>query len=105
MSVLRIEFEVTDYARWKDIFDADHADRAGSGVKAYSILQAQDDPNFVVLDLKFESPELAEAFNQKIAGVISNKGQGVVLNSRRRIFSKAEYKELAPKGTSQAGRA
>jgi len=99
-TVLRIEFNVTSYADWKKIFDSDPADRAGNGVTAYSIVQASDDPNCVVVDLKFEGQPAAQAFLGKVQGVVANQGAGVVTNANPRIFNKVEYKELAPKSES-----
>jgi hypothetical protein len=61
MPTLRIEHPVPDFDAWKKQFDADPIDRRGSGVRSYRILRAADDPNYVMVDLEFESSKEAEA--------------------------------------------
>ena len=55
MHILRIEHEVTDYENWKQAFDNDPLGRKKSGVRSYRILRAVDDPNFVMIDLEFDT--------------------------------------------------
>ena len=47
---------------WKATFDRDPVDRKGSGVRSYQIYRPTDDPNFVAVDLEFDSLGEAEAF-------------------------------------------
>ena len=61
MHVLRIEHPVPNYDAWKAAFDSDPIDREGSGVRRYRILRATDDPNYVMIDLEFDSASKAEA--------------------------------------------
>ena len=61
MIVLRIEHTVADYEAWKQAFDADPAGRERSGVRRYRILRAMDDPNYVMIDLEFDTVGDAEA--------------------------------------------
>ncbi len=61
MIVLRIEHTVADYEAWKQAFDADPAGRERSGVRRYRILRAMDDPNYVMIDLEFDTIGDAEA--------------------------------------------
>jgi hypothetical protein len=61
MYILRIEHPVPNYDVWKAAFDSDPIDREGSGVRRYRILRATDDPNYVMIDLEFDSASEAEA--------------------------------------------
>ena len=45
MPIVRIEHSVPDFEKWRQAFDSDPADRKGSGVRRYTILRLQDDPN------------------------------------------------------------
>jgi hypothetical protein len=60
MVILRIEHKVPEYDGWKQAFDSDPADRRGSGVRRYQIMRAVDDPNYVLIDLQFETTGEAE---------------------------------------------
>jgi hypothetical protein len=61
MYLLRIEHKAADYEGWKAAFDSDPVDRAGKGVRRYQILRADDDADFVCIELTFETREQAEA--------------------------------------------
>jgi len=62
MVTVRIEHPVSSFPTWKAAFDRDPADRRGSGVRRYAVLQPVDDPNYVLIDLDFDSTDRAEAF-------------------------------------------
>jgi hypothetical protein len=62
MPVLQIEHAITDFEVWKAAFDSDPLRRAESGVRRYRVLQPLDDPNYVKVDLEFDSAREAEAF-------------------------------------------
>jgi hypothetical protein len=66
MHVLRVEHSVADYGRWKKAFDDDPIGRKKSGVLAYRILRAADDPNLVMIDLEFDSAEEAERMRESL---------------------------------------
>jgi hypothetical protein len=55
MHILRIEHPVPNYDAWKAAFDSDPIGREGAGVRRYRILRATDDPNYVMIDLEFDS--------------------------------------------------
>ena len=59
MPTLRIEHAVPSFDGWKRAFDNDPANRKSSGVRRYRISQAVDDPNYVTIDLDFDT--VAEA--------------------------------------------
>jgi hypothetical protein len=94
MPVLRIEHSVPDFTRWKQAFDSDPADRKGSGVRRYQVLQSVDDPNFVMIDLEFDNLADAEGLLTKMRRVWSGEGQKVMRNPQARIVDTVETIEL-----------
>jgi hypothetical protein len=55
MYILRIEHPVPDYDAWKVAFGSDPIGRERSDVRRYRILRPTDDPNYVTVDLEFDS--------------------------------------------------
>lgn len=78
MTTLRIQHPVSDYDRWKVVFDADPADRRGSGVRRYTVRRQVTDPNFVMIDLEFDSVREAELMLGKMHRIWAGTGGGVV---------------------------
>jgi hypothetical protein len=62
MIVLHIEHPIRDFDTWKRAFESDPAGRVRSGVRRYQIFRPVDDPNYVAIDLYFETTHAAEAF-------------------------------------------
>jgi hypothetical protein len=62
MHVLQIEHPIRDFDTWKMAFDRLHGRRQQSGARGYRVLQPADDPNYVMIDLEFDSASEAEAF-------------------------------------------
>lgn len=62
MFILHIEHPIRDFNTWKKAFESDPAGRERSGVRRYQVLQPIDDPNYIMIDLSFESSRAAEAF-------------------------------------------
>jgi len=94
MPIVRIEHAVPDFERWKQAFDNDPADRKGSGVRRYEILRAHDDPNYLMIDLEFDSLDEAEAFLRKMERIWSGPGKAVMQGPRSRIADRVEFIEL-----------
>lgn len=93
MTVLRIEHPVPDYETWKLAFDADPVDRERSGVRRYRILRATDDPNYVMIDLEFDTADDAEALLASMR-VIWDRVQGTLISDpRARIVEPVETTE------------
>ncbi len=61
MHILRIEHQIRDFDTWKGAFDRFSDFRQQSGVRRYRVLRPIDDPNYVMIDLEFDSPNEAEA--------------------------------------------
>ncbi len=94
MPTLRIEHAVPDFTRWKQAFDSDPADRKGSGVRRYQVSRSVEDPNFVMIDLEFDSTAEAEGLLTKMRQVWSGAGQSVMSDPQARIVETVEEIEL-----------
>ena len=94
MPIVRIEHAVPNFQKWKQAFDSDPADRKGSGVRRYQILRPCDDPNFVMIDLEFDSIDEAQAFLRTMERVWSGPGKEVMTGPRARIIDLVESEEL-----------
>jgi hypothetical protein len=91
MYILRIEHPVPDFEAWKQAFDSDPIGRKRSGVRRYRVLRALDDPNYVMIDLEFDSSSEAEAVH---AGLRNMWGRvDVMENPQARIVEAVETKE------------
>ena len=62
MTILHIEHPIRDFDSWKKAFESDPAGREKGGVRRYQVLRPIDDPNYVMIDLDFDSSRAAEAF-------------------------------------------
>jgi hypothetical protein len=94
MPIVRIEHAVPSFEAWKRAFDSDPADRKGSGVRRYQILRLRDNPNFVMIDLDFDSLAEAEAFLRTMQQIWGGPGKAVMQNPSGRIVDIVEGKEL-----------
>jgi hypothetical protein len=90
MPTLRIEHAVPNFAGWKQAFDSDPADRKGSGVRRYQVLRSVEDPNYVLIDLEFDTLEEAQGLLAKMRRVWSGDGQKVMRNPQARIVEMVE---------------
>ena len=94
MPVLRIEHAVSDYDSWKRAFDGDPADRKGRGVRNYQIARDVEDPNFVMIDLEFDTQGEAEGLLAVMRGVWAGPGKDVMRNPQARIVDTVERVQL-----------
>jgi hypothetical protein len=60
--VLQIEHPIRDFETWKATFDGAQERREVGGVRRYQVYRPVDDPNYVAVDLEFDSRAEAEAF-------------------------------------------
>ena len=60
---------------WKRAFDSDPADRKGSGVRRFEVLRSVDEPNYVMIDLEFDSLDEAEGLLSTMRRIWSVDGQ------------------------------
>ena len=64
MSYVIVKHKVADYARWKQMFDADGAYRQDGGCKGGQLFRSADDPNEVVVVFEWDA-EQARHFSQR----------------------------------------
>jgi hypothetical protein len=70
--ILRVEHLVHDFANWKKVFDSDPGHRQKSGVIRYRISHLVDNPNYVMIDLEFESLISLEKFHNVLRKLWTN---------------------------------
>jgi hypothetical protein len=94
MYILKIEHPVPDYDAWKKAFDSDPVDRKKSGVRRYQILRPVGNPNYVMLDLEFETTKEAEALLAAMR-VVWGRVQGtLIFDPKALILEAVESKAL-----------
>jgi hypothetical protein len=93
MAILRIEHPVPDFEGWKSAFDSDPAGRKQSGARRYTIFRSIDDPNYVLIDLEFDTTSEAEALLAALRGVWSRVQGTVMSNPQARIVEAVDSKE------------
>lgn len=93
MPILRIEHPVSDFAGWKAAFASDPVGRERSGVRRYQIFRALDDPNYVMIDLVFDTASEAEALLAAMQAVWKRVDGSVMANPRARIVEIVESVE------------
>lgn len=62
MATLRIEHAIQAYETWQKAFDSFAEARTEAGVRSFVIRQPVDDPQYLMLDMEFDTVERAEAF-------------------------------------------
>jgi hypothetical protein len=93
MYYVRIEHKVQDYNNWKKLFDNDPIEREKSGVRQYTISRAADDPDYVLIDLLFETKQEAEKVVESLRAVWKDITGKILLDPRIRIVELIENKE------------
>ena len=94
MPVLQIEHSVRDFDAWKAAFDSDPIGREKGGVRRYRIVRPVDDPNYVAVDLEFDSAGEAEAFRASLRDLWRRvEAEGLIESPRARIVEAVESKE------------
>jgi len=94
MPTLHIEHAVPDFDGWKQVFDSDPADRKGSGVRRYRVSQALDDPNFVFIDLDFDTVDDAKGLPATMEQIWAGPGKAFMVDPKARIVETVETQEL-----------
>ncbi len=92
MYILRIEHPVPNYEGWKRAFDSDPVGREKSGVRRYQILRPIDDPNYVMIDLEFNTAAEAEALLAAMRVVWGRVEGTIMVNPQSRIVETVETK-------------
>ena len=91
MFVLRIEHAVGDFEGWRKAFENDPIGRERSGVRRYRVLRPTRDPNYVMVDLEFDTASEAEACHAALRELWS--GVEVAQNPKARTVEIVESKE------------
>jgi len=94
MVLLRIQHAVPDFGRWLNAFHADPVDRKGAGVRRYSVYRLATDPQFVGIDLEFETVPEAEKLLESLRRLWAGPGGAVMRGPEAWIFELVETKQL-----------
>ncbi len=62
MPYILVHHKVTEYAKWKTVFDEHAGMRGSGGSKGGWLFQGTDDPNEIVIVFEWESLDKARAF-------------------------------------------
>lgn len=95
MYMLRIEHPVPNYEDWKQAFNSDPVVREKSGVRRYQILRPVDNPNFVMIDLEFDTVSQAEALLAAMRVVWGWVEGTIMMSPKSRIVESMETKEFS----------
>ena len=93
MYILHIEHPVPNYEGWKQAFDSDPVGRQKSGVRRYQISRAVDDPNYVMIDLEFDTVSQAEGLLAAMRVVWGRVEGTIMMSPKARIVEAVETKE------------
>ena len=94
MPTLRIQHSVPSFEGWKRAFDADPVDRKGSGVRRYHVHRTVSDPNFVMIDLEFDTLPEAERTLEKLRKLWAGPGGAVMRNPEAWIIETIESRTV-----------
>jgi hypothetical protein len=90
MIVLQIEHNVPDFNRWKKAFDSDPIGRKSSGVCRHRIFRPADDPNYVIIQLEFETLDAAEEALAALRKLWIDADGKIMVDPQTRILDVAE---------------
>ena len=94
MPVLHIQHAVPNFDGWKRAFDSDPMDRKGSGVRRYHVRRSVSDPNFVMIDLEFDTAAEAETMLERLRQLWAGPGGAVMRNPEAWIMETVESKPV-----------
>lgn len=95
MTILQVEHAVPDFERWNEGFASDPVGRQQGGVRRYRVARPADDPNYVVIDLEFDTQPEAEAFLERLRALWSRvMGEGLIGEPQARILEVAETSDV-----------
>lgn len=94
MYILQTEHPVLNYENWRKAFEDDPIDRKGSGVQHYRISRNPDDPNYVIVDLEFNSLMEAENCHAKLRNLWNRVEGAVMINPQSRIIEVIEDEDI-----------
>jgi quinol monooxygenase YgiN len=62
MAYILVKQKVKDYTKWKTVFDENRSNRKQGGSEGGWVFQSSNDPNEIVVLLKWDNPENAKRF-------------------------------------------
>ena len=93
MYKLCIEHPVPSYEKWKQAFDSDPVGREKMQVRRYQILRPVDNPNYVMIQLEFDTDSDADALLNAMRAVWSRVEGTIMTNPKAQIVEIVETKE------------
>lgn len=93
MYTLQIEHPVPSYEKWKQAFDSDPVGREKMRVRRYQILRPVDNPNFVMIQLEFDTARDAESLLTAMRAVWTRVEGTIMTNPKAQIVEIVETKE------------
>ena len=93
MTILQIEHKVPNYEGWKKAFDSDPIDRKKSGVKRYRVFRPTDDPNYVIIDLEFDTISQAQQTLEALKNLWGKVEGTIMMGPKSRLLDVVEVKE------------
>lgn len=93
MYTLCIEHPVPNYEKWKQAFDSDPVGREKMKVRRYQILRPVDNPNYVMIQLEFDTASDADALLNAMRAVWLRVEGTIMMNPKAQIVEIVETKE------------
>ena len=95
MPTLQLEHAIQDFAMWKAAFDRDPIDRQGKGVRRHRVFRLLEDPNYVVVELEFDTTAEADACGVALRELWSSReaAPALVGSPRVRIVETVEDRQ------------
>ena len=93
MIVLQIEHPVPDYNNWKKAFDNDPVNRKQSGVKRHKIFRQADNPNYLIIELEFDTLDEAKKLLAALQPLWKQVEGKIMTGPKARIIEMTEIKE------------
>lgn len=94
MPILHIQHSVPNFEGWKRAFDGDPMNRKASGVRRYHVHRSVTDPNFVMIDLEFDTLAEAETLLERLRHLWAGPGGAVMRNPEGWIVETVESKSV-----------
>jgi len=94
MPILHIQHSVPNFESWKRAFESDPMDRKGSGVRRYHVHRSVADPNFVMIDLEFDTLAEAERLLERLRLLWAGPGGAVMRNPEAWIVESVESRSV-----------
>jgi len=94
MPILHIQHAVPNFESWRRAFESDPMDRKGSGVRRYHVHRSVADPNFVMIDLEFDTLAEAERLLERLRVLWAGPGGAVMRSPEAWIVDRVESRSV-----------